>query len=345
MVTRYFRFLSILLIVAMVGCTGLPFSLVGGAQVPPTAQDGALMPTASSTLNVEQTGTPTTPEQTAAATLPLGGSMVRIWLPPEFDPDGNNPASSLLKARLEKFETENPEIRLEVRVKAQEGSGGLLESLVVANVAAPLALPDLVLLSRPLLESATLKVLLYPYDGLTNMLDDQNWFEYARQLAHLQSSTYGIPFAGEALVMAYHPSVLANPPPDLESTLSLGVVLLYPATDAQALFTVSTYLAEGGNLQDAQGRPVLDKATLTKILEFNQRASMAGGTPYWLNQYLKDAQVWGVFHDSQYPLELTGASAYLRRRLQPGADLAVAPVPTLNGKPFTLASGWSWALP
>ena len=53
--------------------------------------------------------------------------MVRIWLPPEFDPDGNSPASSLLKARLEQFATENPDIRLEVRVKALEGAGGLLE--------------------------------------------------------------------------------------------------------------------------------------------------------------------------------------------------------------------------
>ena len=97
------------------------------------------------------------------------------------------------------------------RIKALEGAGGLLEILVAANVAAPLALPDLVLLPRPTLESAALKDLLYPYDGLTNIMDDASWFEYARQLAHVQSSTYGIPFAGDAMVLAYHPSSSSNP--------------------------------------------------------------------------------------------------------------------------------------
>jgi hypothetical protein len=80
---------------------------------------------------------------TAIATQPSGGLLVRIWLPPEFDPNGNGAASGLLKARLEQYATENPEVRLEVRVKALDGTGGMLESLVAANAAAPLALPDL----------------------------------------------------------------------------------------------------------------------------------------------------------------------------------------------------------
>jgi ABC-type glycerol-3-phosphate transport system substrate-binding protein len=270
--------------------------------------------------------------------------MVRIWLPPDFDPDGNNPASSLLKTRLEQFATENPDIRLEVRVKILDGAGGLLESLVAANVAAPLAMPDLVLLPRAMLESATLKGLLYPYDGLTNIMEDQSWFEYARQLAQLQSSTYGIPFAGDVLVLAYHPSMLEIPPVDLETSLSLGEVLLYPATDPQALFTLSMYMADNGNLQDAQGRPALDEATLTKMLEFDQQASLAGVMPYWLTQYSNDAQVWEAFVGNPYPMAVTWTSAYLSHKLTTPNDLAAAPIPTPNGTPFTLATGWSWAL-
>jgi multiple sugar transport system substrate-binding protein len=341
---KYFRFLAFLLITTMVGCSGLPFSLGGGAQGTPNPAEGTLSLTPLATLNARQTEPPATPEGTGAATQPISGSMLRIWLPPEFDPQGNSPASSLLKARLEQFTIENPEIRLDVRIKALDGAGGLLESLVESNVAAPLALPDLVLLPRGLLESATVKGLLYPYDGLTSIMDDQSWYEYARQLAHVQSSTYGIPFAGDAMVLAYHPSSIDTPPPDLESSLSLGEVLLHPATDSQALFTVSTYMADNGSLQDAQGRPALDEAILTKILDFDQRASMAGVMPYWLTQYSNDDQVWEAFIGNPYPMAITWASAYLNHKLTASADLEVASIPTPNGNPYTLATGWSWAL-
>jgi ABC-type glycerol-3-phosphate transport system substrate-binding protein len=342
--TRFFRFLSFALLVAMVGCTSLPFRLGGGQQVTPVTTGEALSTTPSSAVGVKQTETPTTIERTGISTQPIGGSMVHIWLPPEFDPDGNNPASKLLKARLEKFAAENPGTRVEVRLKALEGIGGLLESLVAANVAAPLILPDLVLLPRPLLESATLKGLLYPYDGLTSIMEDQSWFKYARQLAHVQSGTYGIPFAGDALVLAYHPSAMETPPAGLETSLSLGKVLLYPATDPQALFTLSMYMAERGSLQDAQGRPWLDAATLTKILEFDQHASLAGVMPYWLTQYSNDTQVWEAFLDNPYPMAVTWSSAYLSHKLAAQADLAVASILTPNGTSYTLATGWSWAL-
>jgi len=328
----------------MVGCTSLPFSLGGGPQATPVTTEGSLLPTTVSTIEVTQAETSTTPEETSIATQPIGGSLVRLWLPPEFDPEGNNPASKLLKSRLEQYMVENPNLRLEVRVKTLEGAGGLLESLVAASVAAPLALPDLVLLPRPLLESATLKGLLYPYDGLTNIMESQSWFEYARQLAHLQSSTYGIPFAGDAMVLAYHPSILQTPPPDLETLLTLGEVLLYPATDPQALFTLNMYMAESGSLQDAQGRPWLDIATLTKILEFDQRASLAGVMPYWLTQYSNDTQVWEAFLGNPYPMTVTWTSAYFSHKLAAPADLAVASIPAPNGTPFTLATGWCWAL-
>jgi ABC-type glycerol-3-phosphate transport system substrate-binding protein len=270
--------------------------------------------------------------------------MIRIWLPPEFAPEINKPANQLLKARLEKYAAEHPDIRLEVRVKALEGAGGMLEALVAANTAAPLALPDLVLLPRALLESAALKGLLYSYDGLTSAIDDSGWFDYANQLAHLKASTYGLPFAGDALVLAYHPSLVEATPHDLETALSLGEVLLIPASDPQAIFTLGMYLAKGESLQDAAGRPALDKATLTGILEFDQQASLVGVMPYWLSQYSDDGQVWDTFIGDQFPMAVMWASTYLKHRPGTTADLALASIPTPGGFPFTLATGWSWAL-
>jgi multiple sugar transport system substrate-binding protein len=341
---RFMRFLSLFLLMAMVGCSSLPLSFNGGSKATQAANGGTVIPTAALSFETKQPQTTSIPGETTVSTLPAAARLVRIWLPSEFDPEGTSPASRLLKARLNEFANENPDVRLEVRVKALEGLGGLLDSLVAANVAAPLALPDLVLLPRPTLESAALKGLLYPYDGLTNIMDDASWFEYARQMAHVQSSIYGIPFAGDALMLAYRPSLRPTPPPDLETALSLGEVLLYPATDPKATFTLSSYLAEGGSVQDAQGRPTLDQTTLTSILDFDQRASQSGVMPYWLTQYSTDAQVWDAFISNEYPTAITWASTYLSHRLAETSDLAAAAIPTPNGAPFTLATGYSWAL-
>jgi multiple sugar transport system substrate-binding protein len=338
---KYFRFISILILAALVGCSGLPFSL---GNTPQAIQNGTVVPTPGLVFDATQTAVPTALEGTQEAETGSSGSILRIWVPPEFDPQGDSPASSLLKARLDAFAAENPDTKLEVRVKTLEGAGGMLDSLVSANVAAPLVLPDLVLLPRPLLESATLKGLLYPYDGLTSIMDDADWFDYARQLAQVQSGTYGLPFAGDAMLLAYHPSLRETAPIDLEAAAKLGEVMLFPATDPQALFTLNTYLAEGGSLQDEQGRPTLDEATLTRVLEYDQRASQAGVMPYWLTQYSTDGQVWDAFMNTPYPMAVTWVSSILSDQLTGSGDLAAAPIPTLNGKPYTLATGWSWAL-
>ncbi len=344
MVHWYSHGIIVLLLLTLVGCSSLPFPLGSRTQVGTAIPETALSPTTPATLVAEKTLAPNTPGETAVIPQPTGGATVRIWLPPEFTPDVNSPASRLLKARLDEYAAENPDIRLEVRVKALDGAGGMLEALVAANAAAPLALPDLVLLPRALLESAALKGLLYPYDGLTSAMDDQGWFDYANQLAHLKASMYGLPFAGDALVLAYHPALVETTPHDLKTSLSLGDVMLVPASDPQAIFTLCMYLAKGESLQDAAGRPWLDKATLIDILEFDQQASQVGVMPYWLSQYSNDTQVWDTFVGDQFPMAVMWASTYLKHSPGTTADLALVSVPTPDGLPFTLATGWSWAL-
>ncbi len=112
----------------------------------------------------------------------------------------------LLQARLDEFQRRNPRVSIETRVKAVSGPGGLLDSLTTASAAAPQALPDLVALPRDLLETAALKGLLLPLDNLTTALDDPDWYAYAASLARLQKNIYGLPFAGDALVLGYHPN-------------------------------------------------------------------------------------------------------------------------------------------
>ena len=328
----------------LAGCTNLPFRLESSPQAGVTTPEKTLAPTIPATTDAVETKLIGTQESTPVATAQATGTSLRIWLPPEFDPESNSVASVLLKNRLKEFTVENPKVKLEVRVKALSGAGGLLESLAATSVSASLVLPDLVLLPRPLLESAALKGLLTPYDGLTDTMNERNWFEYAQQLAQLKTSIYGLPFAGDAMVMAYHPSLIDGTPRNLDAIVALGKVLLFSASDPQALFTLGLYMDGGGDFQDAQGRPYLEESSLLSVFEYDQRASLAGVMPYWLTQYSEDEQVWESFLEDQYPMAITWVYAFMKNWSAAPDDLAMAPIPTWDSTPFTLATGWSWAL-
>ncbi len=245
---------ALLLIILLAGCANLPLPF--GTQAPEASTPGTTTPglpaTSPATTATENPaaveGTPGEGGTPGASETPAGPIVIYLWLPPEFDPEAGTLAAGLFKARLEEFSRRRPGIRIDVRIKALEGTGGLLDSLAAASAAAPLALPDLVVLPRPTLETAALKGLLHPFDGLTNVLDNPDWYDFARQLAHLQNSTFGLPIAGDALVLVYRPAVIGTPPTDWTTTLALEHPLAFSASDPQALITLGLYQSVNGAL-------------------------------------------------------------------------------------------------
>jgi len=323
MIKKHHFLLIGILALALAGCGQLPF--LGGDQTPEVTATQAATPQASPTPSV---GT------TQALTL-------EIWLPPEFDPAGESPAGALLQARLDEFSQYHPGVRVNVRIKALEGDAGLLNSLIAAYEAAPLALPDLVALPRSDLQSAASRGILTPLDDLLNNPDDEDWYDYARQMSRVNENTYGLPFAGDALVMAYHPGVLEAPPADWENALAIGAPLAFPAADTRALFTLLQYQAIEPSVLDENGEGSLDAVTLTPVLEFLEQGSASGLFPFWLTQYDSDEQAWQAFLDGRASMAATWASRLLS---DPPADSSAAPLPTQGGNAFTLATGWSWAV-
>lgn len=294
--------------------------------------------------------TPPTPESKATLTAqptaepthsPERPTTLRIWLPPQFDPADGSIAGDLLQARLDEFSDQHRGMRIEVRVKAMTGPGGLLDALSATNAAAPLAMPDLILLPRTLLETAALKGLLHPIDGLATSLNEDDWFAYALQLARLQNSTFGLPFAGDSLILLYRPVEVESPPKDWSAALTLSQPMVFPAANEQALFTLAQYLATGASIQDAGGRPVLDANALQKVLTFYQEAETTGLMPFWLTQFASDDQAWEAYTENQSNLIVSWTSRYLGKL--PG-DTSATAIPTVAGETFTLADGWVWAL-
>lgn len=280
-----------------------------------------------------------TPPGPSATLLPA--HSLRIWLPPEFDPKGNSPQAEILRNHLDLFITINPGIQMDVRVKNEQGTGGLLDSLETTSMAAPLALPDLILLPRSLFETAALKGYLKQVDNLSSLSNSAEWYSYAHELSELQGSIFGLPFAGDALLMVFQAEDTLRAPKTWEDVINLGKIMSFPAADPQALFTLTQYQASGGFIQDTQGRPQLDEAILAEVLGFYQQAQAAGTIPFWITQYETDDQIWDVWLTHQSQFNITWATRLLQ---QPFPDQQLATLPTGSGEAFTLATGWVWAV-
>jgi multiple sugar transport system substrate-binding protein len=286
----------------------------------------------------------TTPVQTIEPSpTPSGPVILHIWLPPQFDPASGSAAGILLQSRLDQFTDTHLEVKIEVRLKAVEGPGGLLEALTTAGAAAPLVLPDVIALPRPLLEAAALKGLIHSYGDQPSPLDDPDWYDYARELGRLQDSTFGLPFAGDALALLYRSDQVPTPPQDWASLLATSGPLIFPAADPQALFTLALYQSAGGPVQDDLGRPMLEVNTLYKVLTFYQDAVRVNLMSYTLAQFDTDEQAWMAYQNGQALMAVTWISRYIAGR-GPASAIRLELLPTSDGAPFTLATGWVWAL-
>jgi multiple sugar transport system substrate-binding protein len=307
--------------------------LASCAEPPGQGTNSTPQPSATPTTSVLPTpqGTQSTAEPT----------MIRLWVPPEFDPENGTPAGELLRDRLNLYTAQRPDIRIETRVKASSGTGGLLDSLGSASAAAPLVVPDLILLPRSSLEIAALKGLLFPIDELTASLDESDWYPFAQELGRIQNTTFGLPFAGNVLVSLYRPAEIEEPATNWFAAVESGQPISFPAAEEEAYFPLAQYLSTGAPIQDAEGRPSLDVAALTVLLNFFSEAESAGVMPSWLTQFTNDGQSWDAYTENRVDNVVTWINRYLSTL--PG-DTAAAPIITQSGTPFTLANGWVWAL-
>jgi len=324
------RLFLALLALFLAGCypgifqTSLPLQ----TPVVATQVDTPLFPTTSPTLPPESTQS--------------GPQVLTIWLPPQFDPGNGSNAGALLQKQITDFMQKNPDIRVQVRIKAASGPGGLLETLSAAAAAAPDALPSLVVLSRNDLETAALKGLVYPLETLSQALIESDWYEYARQLSSIQGTDFGLPFAGDALLILYRPEKAGQSPvTDWQSIMGRGQPLVFPAADPNAMVTLNLYLAAGGQITDAQQRPMLQGDVLSHVFSLYAEGARQGCFPYWLAQYQTDGQAWEAYKEQRSSWVITWVSHYLSDL---PADTSGVPLPAIAEQPLTLASGWVWAI-
>ena len=317
-IPKVLRIVYLLLLLSLAGCADLA-SLLSTPTPAPTSQ----------TIITPETSTPSTP----TPPFNVEPRILRVWLPPHFDPNADTNAAQLLRQRLAEFQASQRGLRIEVRIKAVDGKAGLLNSLLVTNVAAPAALPDLIALSRVDLESAASTGLLRPMDGLSTLLDDPNWYPFARELGHIQNIGYGLPFAGDALVLIHHASLEIN---SWEDILSSEAPLLIPSDGPRILALLSIYVAAGGSLINEQGLPTLEEQPLTTALTlFHDGLETETFSP---------SPVESAVNLESIQADSTGILINWAVNHWAAGETVMKPVPGLGAAPHTFGNGWMWAL-
>ncbi len=297
-------------------------------------------PTPAPVSTATHTSQPTPGLQTATAApepAVTEPTVLRIWIPPQFNPNTNSTAAAMLKQKLTTFEAEHPGFTVDVRVKSEVGEADLLNSLAITSMAAPSALPDLIALPRASLEAAAEKRLVKPLDDLAAELQNMAWYPYARELGMVNGTMYGLPFAGDALVIIYRPELVWIK--NWDGILLSESNLIFPAADLRAQVGLALYVSAGGELQDAQGKPTLDQETLSQVLELFARGRSAGIFPDAASNLASEEQAMQEYRARRAEMVIAHYSQF--RSAQDGL---LQPLMGLDVEHLTIATGWVWAL-
>ncbi len=301
---------------------GLLLLLVGCSSLAPLLSTPTPVPASTDTATPQATPTPTAPTADQSRIL-------RIWLPPKFDPNAETPSAQLLKQRLLEFENEHPGLEIEVRIKANTDITGALS---ITSNAAPSAMPDLIALSYADMQMAASAGFLHPLEGLTDILQEPDWYAFARELGHFQNTEYGLPFASDALLMVYRPAVFDGSLSSWDLIINSGNQIVFPASDPQASFPMALYLS-------VQKESTMDEETLTRVLKLYQQALTTETISPSIRDLQTGEQALQIFRDGGADLSVGWASSDISA--QSGEYL---PLLGLDNVDYSLGTGWVWSL-
>jgi ABC-type glycerol-3-phosphate transport system substrate-binding protein len=313
--TRHLKFTISISILFLVGCS-------------------PIAPLLSTPTPVSVLETTPTPQVTPTSTAPgqAAPNILRIWLPPQFDPSAETVSAGLLNQRLRDFESDHPGLKIDVRIKSN-----IVDFLSTTNRAAPDSMPDLVALSYDQMQTAASAGFLHPLDGLTDIMQDSDWYVSARELSSVQNADYGIPFAVDAQLMIYRPSVFDIQPSSWDMVINSGAQLAFPASDSLHYFPLSLYLSAGGQFRDTEGAFNLDEDVLVQVLSVYQQAYEAGVIPENIRDFQTDVDVLNSYRDGETDIVFVWASSDLGINSGMYATLL-----GLDDTPYSISKGWTW---
>ncbi len=294
------------------------------------------------TVEPETTATAAPGVEPTPATLEEDLGQITLWLPPAFDPENGSPEGELFRQQLQAFTAANPDVTVDVRIKALSGSGGLLDSLTAASLAAPAALPGIIILPRSDLETAALNGLIMPLETESNLVTQADYFAFAEELILVKDTRYGLPFAADAMCMAYKSLQVVYPPTLWQEVIQLNKVLAFPAAEPLGLTPLLLYLDKGGGFTLNEVQITLDEEALQQTLLFLAEGANTDVFPYWLTDYTNYEESWQAVKDARAAYAVIWASQYLEELPE---NTSISGIPSFEEDALTLAEGWAIAFP
>lgn len=298
---------------------------------------------AAPTLDVPVTITPVQPD----VPTPTESSelVLIVWMTETLAPTSDTPGGQVFLEQLAAFDEMHPDIRVEIHAKHVSGAGGIISYLRTALPIAPAILPDLALVDQGGLAQVGHDQLVVPVGTLLDPALISALYPVVQGLGTVNGMLVGLPYLLEIDHSVYRETVFTAPPNSFDVILRGQQPYTFPAG---ALSSVNNtillqYIAAGGTLTDDKGAPKLDAASLTQVLNFYDQAHKKGLVSTTLFQIADPAASWGMYRDRQANLAVMSSTAYLAEREQ-ARNTLLTWIPTPDGQPYTLATGWSWVV-
>jgi ABC-type glycerol-3-phosphate transport system substrate-binding protein len=274
------------------------------------------------------------PDSTSTPRLPI---TLSIWWADTLAPLQGESAS-LRAEQLRAITEAVPGVRVDVRLKAVNGPGGMREALLTADAVAPRALPDLALVARRDLLALIDAGLAQPIDQAVSQADRDRFYPVAIALSEINGRLYALPYALELHHLAYQP-----PAADLGTfagSLDAGRDLLLPLGGEALLATLlAQYVSCGGVLENGL-LTNLEEAPLRALLEYYAEARTRTLDPRSA-QYASLADTLPLLPEAGAGLVNTAGYQSL---LAADPDWRFTTAPLASETPVTVVEGWLWVI-
>lgn len=234
----------------------------------------------------------------------------------------------------------NSVIDLEVRIKENSQETTIYDFLEQAYLAAPEALPDLIILPYDMMETAAQNGYILPINqDNINLFSDENTYPFVKQMAQVEGVYYGVPVVADLMTM-----VVRDDQQELDTWVDIlysNKVLRFPLGDERALFTFLLYESLEGDIKTSQGFIELDSTKLSQVLGFYYEGKQKGIIPSWLNDYETYDDLWTDSIDSDDNI-ITWYSYLANGNLN---QFAAEYIPSESGSILTYADGYVICIP
>ena len=330
-VIRNFVASLMIVIVFLTGCNGQNIlDIVFPAEN--TAADQEITQDAFQQENTDQIPVPTAG--------PPSSNNISIWLPPQFDPYVDSESGKLMLAQITSFQEQYPEYEVDIRVKAENGPSSVFNTLLITSLAAPDALPSIVLISQSSLEKAVEQGVVQPIQGLSTAYDENDWYPFAIEMSKKHGETFGLPLAADAIGLVSNRNEIGSAYVSLAQASRVLDTIAFAAGNPNSVIPIMYYQSVGGMFTDDQEQLTIEPEFVSEMLSSIETNRILGVFPQTLLDYQSEDQLWNALTSNEIESVITWTS----RARAATEDYFISPVPGIGDQAYTYARGWTWCL-